>query len=74
MTTTLELLEAEALKRPPNDRAHLLERLIASLDADADTEDAWEREAGRREAELDSGAVLAVSGEAMLARLQARLA
>ena len=74
MTTTLELLEAEALKLPPNDRTHLLERLIASLDADADREAAWDREADRREAELDSGAVLAVTGKAMLARLHARLA
>ena len=73
MYTTLETLEAEVLKLPPGDRSHLLERLIASLDTDPEVEEAWVREADRREAELDSGAVNAVSGEQMMDRLHARL-
>lgn len=74
MTTTLEELEAEVLQLPPADRSHLLERLIVSLDADADVEEAWEREADRREAELESGAVTAVPGHEVMARLRSRLA
>ena len=73
MIMTLETLEAEALKLPQSDRSHLLERLIASLDADPEVEEAWAIEADRREAELDSGSVGAVSGEQMMARLRARL-
>lgn len=73
MTMSLEILEAEALKLPQSDRSHLLERLIASLDADQEVEKAWILEADRREAELDSGAVEAVSGEQMMERLRARL-
>ena len=73
MTMTLETLEAEAPKLPQSDRSHLLERLIASLDADPEVEEAWTIEADRREAELDSGAVKAVSGEQMMVRLRARL-
>ena len=74
MSTHLEALEAEALKLAPADRSHLLERLIASLDADPEVEAAWEREADRREADLASGAVVEVPGPEAMARLRARLA
>ena len=74
MSSTLEILEAEALKLPPADRSHLLERLIASLDSDPEVEDAWEREADRREAALESGSVAEVSGPEAIARLRAKLA
>jgi putative addiction module component (TIGR02574 family) len=74
MSTTLEILEAEALKLPPSERSHLLERLIASLDSDPEVEEAWEREADRREAELDSGAVSGIPAHEAIARLRARLA
>ena len=74
MSTTLEILEAEALKLPPSERSHLLERLIASLDSNPEVEEAWEREADRREAALDSGSVTEVSGPEAVARLRARLA
>lgn len=73
MYTTLETLEAEVLKLPAGDRSHLLERLIASLDADPEIEEAWAREADRREAEIDSGAIETISGAQMMERLRARL-
>ncbi len=73
MITTLETLEAEVLKLPASDRSHLLQRLLASLDVDEDVEAAWDREADRREAELDSGAVQALPSEDVMARLRARL-
>jgi len=69
----LEILEAEVLQLAPADRSHLLERLIASLDADPEVEEAWEREANHREAELESGSIAAVPGEEAIARLQAKL-
>ena len=74
MSTNLEALEAEVLKLAPADRSHLLERLVASLDSDPEVEEAWEREADRREAEIESGAVEAVPGHEAIARLRARLA
>lgn len=74
MTTSLEVLEAEALKLAPADRSHLLERLIASLDTDPEVEEAWEAEADRREASLESGAAVEVSGQEAMSRLRARLA
>ena len=73
MSTNLEVLEAEVLQLAPFERSHLLERLIASLDSDPEVEEAWEREADRREAELKSGSIAAVSGQEAIARLRARL-
>ncbi len=69
----LEVLEAEVLQLAPADRSHLLERLIVSLAADPEVQEAWEREADRREAELESGSVAAVPGEEAIARLRAKL-
>lgn len=74
MTNNLEVLEAEVLKLTSADRSHLLERLIASLDADPEIEAAWEQEADRREAQLASGAAAEVSGPEAVTRLRARLA
>jgi putative addiction module component (TIGR02574 family) len=74
MTTSLEALEAEALKLAPSDRSHLLERLIASLDADPEVEEAWELEADRREAALESGSVVEVPAHEAMDRLRSRLA
>ena len=68
MSTNLEVLETEVLQLAPVERSHLLERLIASLDSDPEVEEAWEQEADRREAELESGATLAVSGQEAIAR------
>jgi putative addiction module component (TIGR02574 family) len=73
VSTNLEILEAEVLQLAPADRTHLLERLIASLDSDPEVEEAWEREADRREAELESGSIAAVPGPEAMARLRARL-
>ena len=74
MSTSLEVLEAEALKLAHADRSHLLERLIASLDADPEVEEAWELEADRREASLESGTSVEVPGPEAMKRLQSRLA
>jgi putative addiction module component (TIGR02574 family) len=73
VSTNLELLEAEVLRLAPVERSHLLERLIASLDSDPEVEEAWEREADRREAELESGSIVEVPGQEAVARLRARL-
>jgi hypothetical protein len=72
MSTNLEVLETEVLQLPSVERSHLLERLIASLDSNPEVEKAWEREADRREAELESGSVLVVSGQEAIARLRAQ--
>ena len=71
--TTVEALEAEALRLPPVDRARLLEMIAVSLPPETDVEEAWEREADRREAQITDGSVKLVPGDEALARLRARL-
>jgi len=73
MSTNLEILEAEILRLAPVDRSRLFERLIANLDTDPEVEAAWEREADRREAKLESGLITAIPGQEVLARLRSRL-
>ena len=73
MSANLEILEAEVMQLAPIERSHLLERLIASFDSDPEVEEAWEREADRREAELKSGLIVAVSGQKTIAKLRAKL-
>ena len=69
VSTRLEVLEAEALQSIPANRS----RLIASLDSDPEIAESWEREADRREAELESGSIAAVPGQEAIARLRAKL-
>ncbi len=71
MSSTVEALEAEALQLPEADRARLIERLIASLDADPDVEEAWAAEVERRHAEVESGKVSLRPGPEALAKLKA---
>lgn len=73
MTMTLEALESEVLQLAPADRAHLLDRVVASLDADAERDAAWDAVAARRDAEMDSDASVVVPLDEALARLRADL-
>lgn len=73
MSRNLEALEAEVMTLSPVDRTHLLERLIVSLDEDAEVEAEWRAEAERRESELASDSAVAVPGEEAMSRLRARL-
>jgi putative addiction module component (TIGR02574 family) len=71
MSFTIEAFEAEALQLPEADRARLIERLIASLDADPDVEEAWAAEVERRNAEVESGKVSLRPGPETSAKLRA---
>jgi putative addiction module component (TIGR02574 family) len=73
METELEKLEAEALKLTPGERAALAQRLLASLEEDAEIEEAWAVEVERRIAEVESGAVQLIPIEEALARVRAAL-
>lgn len=73
MSIPIEVLEAEVLRLPQVERARLLDRVVASLDADKARDEAWERLAAKRDAELESGASSPVSGPEAIARLRAEL-
>ena len=73
MNMSVEVIEAEIMQLASVERSHLLERLIARLDCDPEVERAWEQEADRREAELESGLVVPVHGHMAIARLRAKI-
>ena len=66
---TRERLELEARSLPREERARLAEALLASLEEEAEIEQAWRDEVRRRAAELDAGTVEAVSAERVFAEI-----
>ena len=72
MSTTLETLQAEVLRLLPQDRARLLDRLIASLDVDTEAQAAWDALADERQGEIETRTVEPVPLDVAIARLEAR--
>jgi hypothetical protein len=73
MPLPLDVLEAEVLSLAPIDRMHLLDRLIATVEADPEIAKAWAVEARRRDSEIESGKVALIPGNDVLSRLRATL-
>ena len=73
MTMTLDAIETEVMNLNTEDRSHLLDRLISSLDSDATMLAEWDAEAERRDAEVDAGQVQLVPLDDALAALYAKL-
>ena len=68
---TIETLEAAALQLMPADRARLTDRLIATLDADPEVEEAWAAEVERRQTEIENGTVSLLPGPETITKLKA---
>ncbi len=75
MANLARQIESKAMKLAPRERARLAERLISSLDdeADADAEAAWIREGERRLNELRSGKAKGRSTAAVFRRARAAI-
>jgi Putative addiction module component len=73
MSIPLEALESEVLRLPSVDRARLLDRVVASLDADAARDAAWDKVAAMREAQALADPSLIVSVDEVIERLRAEL-
>lgn len=74
MSNPVEDLAAQALDLPPEDRAKLVERLLASFEPRSPAQAAWLSLAATRRAEVAAGKVAMVPGDEALARVRARLA
>jgi putative addiction module component (TIGR02574 family) len=69
LPVTRERLEVEARSLPREERARLAEALLASLEEEAEIEQAWREEIRRRSAELDAGTVEAIPAERVFAEI-----
>ena len=73
MSRPLEALAQEVMQLPAEARSKLLDRVVASLDADRKRDEAWDALAARRDAEIESGQNTLLPGPEVLARLRAEL-
>jgi Putative addiction module component len=71
MADTIDALQAQVLNLSTAERALLLDRLMASLEADAAIEAEWDEVAAQRDAEVESGLVKPVPLEEVMVRLRA---
>jgi putative addiction module component (TIGR02574 family) len=74
MTETVLELHGRVLSLPSDERATLLELLLASLEPKSAAQRAWAQLASRRREDVRSGTVKMVSGEEALARIRAKIA
>ena len=74
MSIPLETLEVAVLRLSPKERARLLDRVVASLDADSARDAAWDGVAAQRETTLATGTDAEAPLDEVLARLKADLA
>ena len=73
MSMPVEALEAEFLRLSTADRVRLLDRVIASLDEDKMRDQAWDRLAAQRQAEMVTGKSVPVSGPEFIEQLRSEL-
>ena len=71
MRTQLEILGAKAQQLTSGERAAFAQILLASLDEDAEIEDAWEAEVERRITDVENGTVLVIPIAEALAHVRA---
>jgi putative addiction module component (TIGR02574 family) len=69
LPVTRERLEVEARSLPREERARLAEALLASLEEEAEIEQAWRDEIRKRAAQLDAGTVEAIPAERVFAEI-----
>jgi len=74
MATPVHDLAAEVLDLPAEDRARMLELLIASFEPKSNAQKAWMNLALRRRQDVRDGTVAMVCGDEALARVRARIA
>ena len=73
MSSQLEIVEAQALKLSPEERAQLADRLVTSLFEDQKIEDAWAAEVERRIEEVESGRATLIPAADSIARARAAI-
>lgn len=73
MSNQLDIVEAQALKLSPEERAQLADRLVTSLFKDQEIEDAWSAEVERRIEDIESGRAALIPAADSIARARAAI-
>lgn len=73
MPRPIEIIEAEAMKLSPSERADLADKLWLSVHSKEEIDAAWDAEVARRIEEMDSGEVEGIPWETVMAELRAKL-
>jgi len=73
MGLPVEVLESELLQLPKADRIRVLDRVVASLDADAIRDAAWDAISAQRDAEADQDAFALQPLDDVVSRLRAEV-
>jgi putative addiction module component (TIGR02574 family) len=74
MPTPQEIVEAQAMKLSPAERADLADKLWLSVHSRDEVDAAWEVEIARRVEELDAGRTESIPYERVMAELRALIA
>jgi putative addiction module component (TIGR02574 family) len=72
MPTPIEIVEAEAMKLTPRERADLADKLWVSAHSAEEVDAAWEAEIARRIQQIDSGEVECIPWETVMAEMRAK--
>lgn len=72
MPTSIDHIEAEAMKLSPEERAELAERLWTSVHSAAEVEAAWDAEIARRIRQIDTGEVECIPWDKVMENLRAK--
>ena len=65
-SVSIEELEIEAMRLPPEERERLAEKLLSSVDPGLAFEEEWAKETDRRVGEIQDGSVEPVPGDDVL--------
>ena len=74
MPATLDIIETEALKLPPEERVRLADHLLASVSGEQDIEEAWAAEVERRIAAVEAGQLSLIPAHDAILRARQALA
>ena len=72
MPTPIEVVEAQAMKLAPSERADLADKLWLSVHSKEEVDAAWDAEIARRIRQVDSGEVECIPWEEAMAELAAK--
>ena len=73
MPTPQEIVEAQAMKLSPTERADLADKLWLSVHSRDEVDAAWDAEIARRIRQIDAGEVECVPWATVMAELRAKL-